>query len=423
LLLAACGLDPSAAPSARRVLQVETVTAAVEDVEVVLEPWASRGERKAEIRPQVDGTVAEVLYREGARVARDELLVRLDDARAVAKLDLARAALDSAKARLPRRAAPGRGRQLIAQDLISRKPSISSASTLAAMAAVREQSSGRHLGGSRARRLHHIRAPSTDASALSTSSFYVQKAMRSSLMKTDPVESSSTARSECRATADRHRGPVSPPPSKTTLEGAISFVNPRVDPNTRMLDLKARVANPDDLLLDGQFVEVSLLLDVRKARSIPRKADAQRQLVYPSRNVARERSVAGMRLPPRIEVPGVAAGEFRHRQHRLHTESGGSPGRRRTAGRNARVPARASSSSPRCSRSPARVRRGRLRAPAGAGFPTSSSIVSVTTVSRREPRSSRPRSLRSKRSHPHRGHRHHRVGLDSRSATSRVPEL
>lgn len=324
---------PSAAPTAERVLQVETVTAAVEDVEVVLEAVGIvEASEEAEIRPQVDGTVAEVLYREGARVARDELLVRLDDAKPVAKLDLARAALDSAKARL--RLAEQRlhrGRQLIAQDLISREAFDQLESEhLAAKAAVREEDAAVTLA---ARELddYHIRAPFDGrvGARLIDVGNYVQKGdALVVLMQTDPVEVEFKLPDQ---NAERLRTGisvrVSPPPSKTTLEGEISFVNPRVDPNTRMLDVKARVANPDDLLLDGQFVEVSLLLDVRKGQVvIPEEAlvtlDGKLAVYVVENGVAQQRSVAlGMRLPPRIEVlSGVAAGEVLviGGQHRLH---------------------------------------------------------------------------------------------------------
>jgi membrane fusion protein (multidrug efflux system) len=314
-------------------LQVETVTAGVEDVEVVLEAVGIvEASEEAEIRPQVDGTVAEVLYREGARVARDELLVRLDDAKPVAKLDLARAALDSAKARL--RLAEqrlGRGRQLIAQDLISREAFDQLESEhLAAMAAVREQAAAVTLAD---RELDdfHIRAPfdgRVGARLVDVGNYVQEGDALVVLMKTDPVEVEFKVPDQ---NAERLKTGisvrVSPPPSKTTLEGAISFVNPRVDPNTRMLDLKARVANPDDLLLDGQFVEVSLLLDVRKGQVvIPEEAlvtlNGKLAVYVVEDGVARERSVAlGMRLPPRIEVlSGVAAGEVLviGGQHRLH---------------------------------------------------------------------------------------------------------
>ena len=334
LLVCACAdSTPSATPPAERVSQVETVTAAVEDVEVVLEAVGIvEASEEAEIRPQVDGTVAEVLYREGARVARDELLVRLDDAKPVAKRDLARAALDSAKARL--RLAEQRlhrGRQLIAQDLISREAFDQLESEqLAATAAVREQAAAVTLAD---RELddYHIRAPfdgRVGARLIDVGNYVQEGDELVVLMKTDPVEVEFKVPDQ---NAERLRTGipvrVTPPPSKTTLEGAISFVNPRVDPNTRMLDLKARVANPDDLLLDGQFVEVSLLLDVRKAQVvIPEEAvvtlDGNLAVYVVEDDVARQRAVTlGMRMPPRIEVlSGIAAGEVLviGGQHRLH---------------------------------------------------------------------------------------------------------
>lgn len=333
-LVAACtDSTPSAAPTAERVLHVETVTAAVEDVDVVLEAVGIvEASEEAEIRPQVDGTVAEVLFNEGARVVRDELLVRLDDAKPVAKLDLARAALDSAKARL--RLAEQRlrrGRQLIAQDLISREAFDQLESEhLAATATVREQGAAVTLA---ARELddYHIRAPfdgRVGARLIDVGNYVEKGDALVVLMKTDPVEVEFKLPDQ---NADRLKigipVRVSPPPSGTTVEGAISFVNPRVDPTTRMLDLKATVANPADLLRDGQFVEVSLLLEVRKEQVvIPEEAlvtlDGQLAVYVVEQGVARKRSVVlGARIPPRIEVrTGVGKGEVVvvGGQHRLH---------------------------------------------------------------------------------------------------------
>lgn len=313
---------PSAAPSADPAIQVETAEVGRERVEVKLDAVGIvAASEAADIRPQVDGVVAAVLFDEGGTVAAGDLLVRLDDAKPVAKRDLARAALDSAKATL--RLAEQRlrrGRQLISQDLISKEAFDQLESEqLAAAASVREQDATVTLAD---RELddYHIEAPfaGTVGARLVDVGNYVQKGKALVvLMKTDPVDvefkvpDQNVGKLQV-GTAVR----VSPPAISGSVDGVISFINPRVDPSTRMLDLKASVPNGDRKLRDGQFVEVTMVLEVREERPvIPEEAVltlAGKLTVYVVENgIAHQRAVElGVRMSPRIEImSGVAPGD------------------------------------------------------------------------------------------------------------------
>jgi len=313
---------PSAAPSAEHAIQVETAVATRESVEVKLDGVGIvEASEEAEIRPQVDATVAAISFDEGATVAAGDLLVRLDDAKPRAKLDLARAALDSAKATLRlTEQRLRRGRQLIAQDLISKEAFDQVESEqLAAAAAVREQDAAVTLA---ARELddYAIKAPfaGTVGARLIDVGNYVQKGdSLVVLMKTDPVDVEFKV-------PDQNAGRVSvgtvvrisPPAIQAAVDGTIRFINPRVDPSTRMLDLTATAPNADGLLRDGQFVQVTLVLEVRNDRPvIPEEAVISiggRLSVYVVEDgIARQRAVElGVRMSPRIEiVAGVAPGD------------------------------------------------------------------------------------------------------------------
>ncbi len=314
--------DPAAAPDIESSIRVETAVAASERVEVKLEAVGLiEASEEAEIRPQVDGTVAAVLFQEGGLVAAGELLVRLDDAKPVAKLDLARAALDSAKAGL--RLAEQRlrrGRQLISQDLISKEAFDQLESEqLAAAASVREEDAAVTLS---ARELddYHIRAPfaGTVGARLVDVGNYVPKGTALVvLMKTDPVDvefklPDQNAEKVRVGTAVR----VSSPAVAAMVDAVVAFVNPRVDPTTRMLDFKATAPNADSLLRDGQFVEVTLVLEVRENRAvIPEEAvmtlGGKLTVYVVEDGTARQRPVElGVRMSPRIEVTsGVMPGE------------------------------------------------------------------------------------------------------------------
>lgn len=315
---------------------VEAIVATAADVDVVIDGvGVVRASERAEIRPQVDGTVAEVLFAEGALVKANDLLVRLDDAKAQAKLDLQRAALDSAEARL--RLAEQRlrrGRQLIAEDLISREAFEELESEhLAAAAAVREQGAAVTLA---ARELdeYHLRAPfaGTVGRRLVDVGNYVERGDPIVvLMQTDPVEIEFQVPDQ-HAIRLRPGLPVDIAPTSggSSETATLSFINPRVDPTTRMLDLKATGPNPDGRLRDGQFVGVKLLLEVRRSQVfIPEEAvisTAGALGVYViEEGVARRRDVVvGVRQPPNVEIlEGVAAGEtvVIGGQHRLHEGS------------------------------------------------------------------------------------------------------
>ena len=326
LLIAAfgggCDSTPSAAPNAEHAIQVETAVATSERVEVKLEGVGIvEASEEAEIRPQVDATVAAVLFEEGATVAAGDLLVHLDDAKPRAKLDLARAALDSARATLKlAEQRLRRGRQLIAQDLISKEAFDQVESEqLAAAAAVREQDAAVTLA---ARELedYTITAPfaGTVGARLIDVGNYVQKGdSLVVLMKTDPIDvefkipDQNVGRVKV-GTAVR----IAPPAVNKAVDGTIRFVNPRVDPSTRMLDLTATTPNADGLLRDGQFVQVTLVLEVRENRPVIAEEavitiGGKLSVYVIEDGIARQRAVElGVRMSPRIEIAsGIAPGE------------------------------------------------------------------------------------------------------------------
>lgn len=56
-------------------------------------------------------------------------------------------------------------------------------------------------------------------------------------------------------------------------KGLVDFAEPQVNPKTGTFSVRAEMANPDHVLLPGQFTKVKLLLDVREgATVVPQKA-------------------------------------------------------------------------------------------------------------------------------------------------------
>ena len=61
--------------------------------------------------------------------------------------------------------------------------------------------------------------------------------------------------------------------SQYPYRGLVDFADPQVDPQTGTFSVRAEMANPDHILLPGQFTKVRLLLDVREqAVVVPSKA-------------------------------------------------------------------------------------------------------------------------------------------------------
>lgn len=61
--------------------------------------------------------------------------------------------------------------------------------------------------------------------------------------------------------------------SEYPLEGVVDFADPQVDPKTGTFGVRAELANPNQVLLPGQFTKVSFLLDILEgAIVVPRKS-------------------------------------------------------------------------------------------------------------------------------------------------------
>jgi membrane fusion protein (multidrug efflux system) len=335
VLLAATGCGGSTAETRtvpEHIFTVETVVVRSEDVRITLSAVGNvEASAEAAITPQVDGIIAKVHFEEGARVLAGQTLIHLDDRKARASLALAEAALDSAQARLQVAVQKiKRHRDLIAEDLVSRQAfETAEADHLAAAAAVREQQAAVTLAQ---RKLddYELKAPFAGVlgERIIDPGNYVKPGTHLvTLMKTDPVEVTF-------GVPDRH-GPrlatgmavaVTVAGSRQNAAGVLSFINPKVDQGTRMLNLKATIPNARGRLRPGQFVEVTLITEVRKAQVvIPEEAvlpvGGKTWVFVVGNSIVEKREISlGKRLPERVEVlHGLNHGEkiVTAGQHRL----------------------------------------------------------------------------------------------------------
>jgi membrane fusion protein (multidrug efflux system) len=321
--VAGCGNEaPSAAPPTERILKVEVAIAALETVNVKLNAVGNvRASAEAVIRPQVDGVVAEIAYSQGGSVSAGDLLIRLDDAKADARVSLAQASVDSARARLKlaeQRLA--RGRSLIAEKLVSQEAfDRLEAEFTAAEAEVREEKAALTLA-ERQLADYYIRAPFdgvVGARLVDLGNFVQNGDELVVLMKTHPVEVEFKV-------PDRymHRiqmgtdARISSSTGGPSVKAHVSFIDPRVDPTTRMLNLRLEVDNEDDTFKPGQFVKVEALVEQRTSQVVvPEEAiilagGRTWVFVIEDDRAAKRAVEVGQRTPGKVEIlEGIATGD------------------------------------------------------------------------------------------------------------------
>ena len=334
-LASACGKKDAApeAPAART-LFVEMGTAETRNVDVTLDSVGTAyASGQVDIRPQVTGTLLQAPFVEGGPVEQGQILIQLDDSKPRASLALSQAQLDSAKAKLSVASERlGRARSLKAEQLVSREEFATlDSEQKAAAAAVRENEAEVRLA-QRNLEDYTLRAPITGRMGIR----YVDEGnlveagtIISTLVADDPLEILFTLPgasmegvhvgqdAEVRATDA----------TKTLLGTAkVRVIDARVDAKTRMINVKAVIANPDTKIKAGQFVAISLVRERRSdAVVVPEDAVipyAGKTYLYVVKDgqASRREVVLGVRLPEVVEVSsGLTAGEtiVTRGQHRL----------------------------------------------------------------------------------------------------------
>ncbi|MBI5505769.1 MAG: efflux RND transporter periplasmic adaptor subunit [Deltaproteobacteria bacterium] len=338
LAIAACnGGAAPASSDAERIFQVDAAKVTVADVTVSLDAVGTAfASGQVDIRPQVSGTLVEVEFAEGDVVEAGQVLAVIDDSKARASLALAQAKLDSAKAKLEvateRLARYG---HLAKEELVSREEYATlEAEQKAAAAAVRENDAEVRLA---TRNLDDftLRAPIAGRMALrrvDAGNFIEAGTVLTTLVQTQPIEVLFSVPSAQAGGVEIGQETVVSDAAGTELgRGQLRFIDPRVDPDTRMVTLKALVPNADDKLRSGQFVQVRLVREVHKdALLVPEDAVmalSGKTWVYvvDDGHALRREVTLGVRRPQAVEVTsGLRAGDtiVVRGQHRLTDGAG-----------------------------------------------------------------------------------------------------
>lgn len=264
-----------------------------------------------EVRGEVDGVIQEVLFKEGQRVEKGQLLVRLDDSKFAAAV-----AEGEARFKLSQ-STYDRAKQLLKDQLISQQEFDQNQSTFEMSRATLELNK-RNLRDAR------ILAPFSGvvgAREISPGQVVTKNTPLTWIVDLDPVKIEFDVPekflSPVRIGQDLEIT-VAAYPGKT-FKGKVFFVSPFIDSTNRTALVKAEAANSDGLLKPGMFANLELTTMVRQnAVVVPEVALTQilennRAMVFvvdAQTNAVLRPVKLGVRLAGRVEVDGVKPGEL-----------------------------------------------------------------------------------------------------------------
>jgi membrane fusion protein (multidrug efflux system) len=314
LIVAACGqADAGDGPGGRRgppAMRVD-VAAAIRDtaIDQILATGEIEAVQQIELRPEVDGRIVRILFREGSEVGRGAPLFKVDDAELTAQVARLEAERDLASQAL------ARTRQLLAEEAASESE------LETAEARARSTQADLDLAQVRLDRTT-VRAPFagvTGERLVSLGDYVTSSTSLVTLQTVDPqraafeVPERYAARLEVGQTVSFQVASV---PDRE-FQGTVDFVDPVVRLPARTISVKALVPNRDRALQAGMFIEARLATEIRPdAVLVPEDAILTLEMgsfiwVVAADNTATRRPVLlGIRTPGLVEIlEGVEAGE------------------------------------------------------------------------------------------------------------------
>ncbi|CAM5450902.1 efflux RND transporter periplasmic adaptor subunit [Eoetvoesiella caeni] len=296
---------PAGAPAA--------VNVEVAPVESVLLPrgvsavGTLRSENSVVLRPEITGRISEINFKEGGKVAKGQVLVRLDDSVVKAQLQQAQANLSLAQSQ------NRRAQELSSQGFISKQARDEAASQLRVQQAAVALASAQ-LGKT------VILAPFDGLIGLRQVSVGDYVSPGADLV---PIESIDPLQVDFRVPEHYLAQIRVGQPLALRLdampglvrEGRVGAINPLVDVGGRSILLRADVPNPDGLLRPGMFSRVQLQFADDKALMVPEAAlvpseEARYVFRIAGDRVERRQVHIGLRRSGKVEVlDGLADGD------------------------------------------------------------------------------------------------------------------
>jgi membrane fusion protein (multidrug efflux system) len=267
----------------------------------------ARANESVDISSKISNILTAIMFRDGERVKRGQVLVQLDSAQALADVAAAEAALAESERIY------NRSQELMATQALSKAQFDQLEATLKANRA-RLAAANARLGDA------VIRAPFSGRVGLRRVSVgtlispgdVITTLDDTSVIKLDFSVPENFLSSLREGLAVRASAPAFP---GRAFAGEVASIDSRVDMNTRSVTVRALLANDDGALKPGMFLNVSLANDERAALTIPEEAltpEAERQYVFVVNDGKAERREVriGGRRPGSVEVlAGLTAGE------------------------------------------------------------------------------------------------------------------
>lgn len=208
------------------------------------------------IRPEVTGRVAELSFREGEKVTRGQVMVRLDDsveratlAQAEARLNLAKSNFNRAQTLVARDAGTVKALDEARAGLLSAEADITLAKARLEKMSIAAPFDG--IAGLRKVSIGNYLSPGTDIVNVEQID-PLKIDFRVPELFLPSVKDGATIA----VTVDAFPG--------RTFAGRIYAIDPLIDQAGRSIVVRARIENPDDILRPGLFARVTLTLAVRE---------------------------------------------------------------------------------------------------------------------------------------------------------------
>jgi len=269
----------------------------------------TRANEFVEIRPKISATVTRIAFSEGQEVRAGDILLELNDAEALAAVAAAKAALVDAESRFRR-----------AQELF--KSELTSASDLETLEARRDATRAALDAAEAGLADTVLRAPFAGRVGLrrvSAGALVGPSVVVTTLDDTDPIQLDFDVPETAmgRLAVDLPIEARSAAWPDTTFEGRVASIDTRVDPVSRSITVRGRIANPRGLLRPGMFLTVRLLrhdveaLVVPEQSIVPERSEQFVMVVDDASVVEKRRVNVGRRRPGQVEiVAGLTEGEL-----------------------------------------------------------------------------------------------------------------
>ena len=300
--------EPKQATRGATAAIVRTALTKEETIDIAVESTGTvRANEAIEITSQIAALVTAIGFREGERVSKGDVLVELDGAQPRAALAEAEAALANSKSmhrrgvELSTSAALSKAQlQQLEADLLRDEARVAAARARLAETTIRAPFSGQI--GLRRISLGAFVSPGTVITTLDDLSevkvdFSVPETTRPALRQGLVVTAGSSMYPGQR------------------FAGTVDSIDPRIDPNTRSVQVRARFSNQENVLAPGMFVAVALVREQRTSVVVPEGSvipEQNKQYVFTvvDDKAARREVEVGHRIPGQVQIlSGLIPGE------------------------------------------------------------------------------------------------------------------